>query len=315
MSFSRCNLLIISLALLSLHINVNGDCEITQICQDSFIGPQCNTPPEPATDYPQFVHPFAWNNTYATDLVCPEFANQNVCCNAYQLFIQDSALNLSDQSFGSQNGGCDICAANLRKFWCTFTCSPNQSDFLVIGELENVTVPTTGAVVLARVLTLYVDEDMACALFQSCQKTNFITLLAQTQTSMGFLTFLGQNGAGTGLVWVLFNFTSNNATALNMQIHECSDQFPNGTDSEGYSIPSTNCTCNTCSQACQGEVGIEVGGITDGLDLTGVIATYASLVILVISCQFYRFIRRNKRTYQEGGVGTQSLHENSQFLR
>ena len=39
------------------------------------------------------------------------------------------SFKMVDFSFGSANGiglgGCDICAANLKRFWCAFTCSPN----------------------------------------------------------------------------------------------------------------------------------------------------------------------------------------------
>ena len=30
-----------------------------------------------------------------------------------------------DATFGSSNGGCDNCAAAIKRFWCAFTCSPD----------------------------------------------------------------------------------------------------------------------------------------------------------------------------------------------
>ncbi len=42
-------------------------------------------------------------------------------------------------TFGSQGGGCDMylikqyfisCAANMMRFWCEYTCSPKQKDFV-----------------------------------------------------------------------------------------------------------------------------------------------------------------------------------------
>lgn len=46
-----------------------------------------------------------------------------------------------DATFGSDGGGCDICGSNMKRFWCHYTCNPNQSDFLkVLGKI-NVTDP------------------------------------------------------------------------------------------------------------------------------------------------------------------------------
>ena len=35
-------------------------------------------------------------------------------------------FKLIDNTFGSANSGCDFCAANIKRMWCEYTCSPNQ---------------------------------------------------------------------------------------------------------------------------------------------------------------------------------------------
>jgi hypothetical protein len=54
-----------------------------------------------------------------------------------------------DATFGSAGGGCDMyytnlilrCAANLKKFWCEYTCSPNQRNFVATNGYSNIKDP------------------------------------------------------------------------------------------------------------------------------------------------------------------------------
>lgn len=45
---------------------------------------------------------------------------------------QESFLKI-DTVFGSStsggSGGCDLCAINLKRFWCQYACDPNQANF------------------------------------------------------------------------------------------------------------------------------------------------------------------------------------------
>lgn len=44
-----------------------------------------------------------------------------------------------DTIFGSSttggSGGCDLCAINLKRFWCTYACAKNQKDFVEVNLL------------------------------------------------------------------------------------------------------------------------------------------------------------------------------------
>jgi hypothetical protein len=45
---------------------------------------------------------------------CPDIDQSQVCCNDDQHNLMAANFKLIDASFGSLNGGCDLCAANLK---------------------------------------------------------------------------------------------------------------------------------------------------------------------------------------------------------
>jgi len=63
------------------------------------------------------------------NVVCSEFLGKDSCCNDGQNILLSHNFQTLGYIFGNEYGGCDICAINLKRFWCEFTCSPNQSDF------------------------------------------------------------------------------------------------------------------------------------------------------------------------------------------
>jgi hypothetical protein len=63
------------------------------------------------------------------DLACPDYVGKKVCCSAAQNIDLRDNFNSLDIVFGSGYGGCDICSINLKRFWCAFTCDPEQHLF------------------------------------------------------------------------------------------------------------------------------------------------------------------------------------------
>lgn len=63
------------------------------------------------------------------NVVCSEFLGKEACCNDGQNILLSHNFETLGYIFGNEYGGCDICAINLKRLWCEFTCSPNQSDF------------------------------------------------------------------------------------------------------------------------------------------------------------------------------------------
>jgi hypothetical protein len=52
------------------------------------------------------------------------------CCNIYNDAATLENFKQIDGLFGSQGGGCDICAINLKRFWCQYSCSARQNEFM-----------------------------------------------------------------------------------------------------------------------------------------------------------------------------------------
>jgi hypothetical protein len=95
-----------------------------QVCDEKDINNRTVCFPEPIdpeTETPKVL--------YDTDNICPDFTGKEACCNPIQTKILSINFNSIDNVFGSLFGGCDICAINLKRFWCHFTCSPNQHEF------------------------------------------------------------------------------------------------------------------------------------------------------------------------------------------
>jgi hypothetical protein len=97
---------------------VYSKCRMQQLCDVT--QPGCH--PEPA-DYtePQIL--------LGPDVICPEYYNKTACCNNGQNILLKKNFDSLDSVFGSKYGGCDICSINLKRFWCHFTCSPEQHTF------------------------------------------------------------------------------------------------------------------------------------------------------------------------------------------
>lgn len=57
---------------------------------------------------------------------CVEYNGKLGCCDDNNDVAQVSSYIQIDGVFGSQGDGCDICAINLKRFWCEYACSPRQ---------------------------------------------------------------------------------------------------------------------------------------------------------------------------------------------
>lgn len=59
--------------------------------------------------------------------LCKEYNGKMGCCNQYNDQQQVQSYPQIDGIFSSLGDGCDICAVNLKRFWCEYACSPNQA--------------------------------------------------------------------------------------------------------------------------------------------------------------------------------------------
>ena len=86
---------------------------------------------------------------------------------------------------------CPICAVNLKRLWCGYTCNATKAYFVhPTGYQYSEIDPTERKYTLVN---FTVEKDYACTLFRSCEKESFIAEAALT-SSIAFLDFLGYNG-------------------------------------------------------------------------------------------------------------------------
>ncbi len=58
---------------------------------------------------------------------CPMFdPNKPLCCNDDQAEILDANFIQIDTVFGLE---CPVCAMNMKRMWCEYTCNPNKARF------------------------------------------------------------------------------------------------------------------------------------------------------------------------------------------
>ena len=117
----RLNLIVSTLLLFSLINEILNKCAFTQTCKNPLDDKSCTIPDKPENDDPFTVT--------GSDIVCKEFLGKDGCCNNDQNVLMKSNFEAIDTFFSAKYDGCDICAVNLKRFWCYFTCAPNQAEF------------------------------------------------------------------------------------------------------------------------------------------------------------------------------------------
>ncbi|EGR31360.1 hypothetical protein IMG5_112050 [Ichthyophthirius multifiliis] len=170
------------------------DCAFTVKCQGD---PNCI--PDPID--PNSPEAKAIKHQYSSDFICNEMFSGPNCCNdaqvnkykklnifiikkrttyQHQIFykqkIKTKKIKIKyfykiDATFGNIGNGCDNCAANIKRFWCIYTCSPNQSDFVRTHGRKNVTDPTDtsgNSQLEVQDVSIIVDSQTICDLWQSC---------------------------------------------------------------------------------------------------------------------------------------------------
>ncbi|KAF9580140.1 hypothetical protein BGW38_003335 [Lunasporangiospora selenospora] len=95
----------------------------------------------------------------------PSFENSKACCSQDQ--VED--LIASTKQASPMISACPACWANFLNFFCTFTCSPNQSTFLNITE----TGTSTDDKAIVTKLDFLVSDQYGSGFFDSCKDVKF----------------------------------------------------------------------------------------------------------------------------------------------
>lgn len=188
--------------------------------------------------------------------VCPDFENGPRCCDTNTLkILKFNFNNLLDPTFGSPDGGCSICSANLKRFWCHYNCAPSQSDFTPPASISqyNYTVNPTDPYSW-RLITesdVYVDINTTCQTFGSCKNVAFAESLGSMSSYQGLFNVFSANGVTQGNVLMNFKYVTQEG-ALNVSVNNCSQVFESGYDQYNYSLYMGQgwCNCQHCSSNC-----------------------------------------------------------------
>lgn len=243
----------------------------------------CTSPSKCKTPYP-ILPTLPFKPDFSSPYACPMFLNQDVCCNNDQNLALGYKYFLIDETFGHAIGGCDICAANLKRLWCYFTCSPDQNQFVTVGSQEYVTDPTSlDQKVLALLVNFTVTADLASDIHQSCAKCPIVTEVSAMQSPLGFLNFQGYNSISFSLLWTTFSFGVG-SVALDLEIVQCEAEV-----TTAYGYPVVPCGCNSCDQACTSDYK-STKSTLDGLNWVLVGICYLVLIVLSLIFMFSKYM-------------------------
>ena len=168
---------------------------------------------------------------------------------------------------------CPICALNMKRMWCEYTCNPNKADFVIGKGYLNDSDPL---VVNATDVLFTVHPDYACIIFKSCEKVSIVAQ-ASLQSSIAFLDFMGFNGKQQTHSLIEFNFSTNLSVALNSTAFSCDTLIPISGNFSNYTKVG-NCSCASCDSACPPPPVDAFIGFFDGFNGILVAIVYAALI-------------------------------------
>lgn len=145
-----------------------------------------------------------------------DYVGSNVCCNEHNARATYENFKQIDGGFGGVAGGCDICAINLKRFWCEYACSPRQADFVKVSKefYEYPDPEKPGNTIWAQESNLTVEASTACSIFNSCKRVPFVASVSAMGSPAGFLNFQGHNAIDNAKQMINVFFTYDPAKGL-----------------------------------------------------------------------------------------------------
>lgn len=170
-----------------------------------------------------------------------QFAEGPICCDNGQIDNLETNLKKAENIISS----CPACKHNFFQFFCTFTCSSNQSQFVEIVA----TSESKAKKEVVDELNYYVDADSASAFYDSCKDVKFSATNGYAMDLIGggaknykdFLKFLGDKKPLLGGSPFQMNFywdsQPHNIVRSSQDVKPCND-------------PDYRCACTDCDKAC-----------------------------------------------------------------
>ena len=140
---------------------------------------------------------------------------------------------------------CPACRNNFRKFWCSFTCSPNQADFVNITSTQT---SSTDEIAVGGV-DFFVAESFGAGFYDSCKDIKMGATNGYAMDLLGggaknyhdFLKFMGEEkDLGSPFTITFPTSAPPEISPLNATARNCYD-----------SDLGSKCTCIDCEQVCQ----------------------------------------------------------------
>ncbi|GAA6005586.1 hypothetical protein JCM10207_005259 [Rhodosporidiobolus poonsookiae] len=127
--------------------------------------------------------------------VCGEDFVTTTCCTAGQLETLQASLAQAEPLIAS----CPACRLNFRRFYCHFTCSPDQSTFLTVTATQTLTKDGEPREAVKEV-EFSVAEEFGMGFFESCRNVKFGATNSYAMDFIGggatdylaFLRYMGQ---------------------------------------------------------------------------------------------------------------------------
>ena len=271
-------------------------CIISIVYSDCVLYNNGTLPPMFAS--PDRTKPRDYSTEWSDSPACPDFVGVDSCCSDASNAASYDNFGKIRTAFGNQGGGCDLCAANIQRFFCYFACAPNQSEFMKFIEYKEMEVwnTTTNKLMKMNVTSVELNysASQGCDLFHSCSKISFLTQISAGGSAQGFFTFLFDRGIEDSAIEVKVRVVNEGGLAFVTPPHKCNVTYPNGTDEFGYEIKGS-CPCNFCEDSCLPLDLTSYGSILDGFNFNNVILAYLFAGLLTLGITFLRGFRR-KRT-------------------
>lgn len=186
------------------------------------------------------------------DSVCgPDLAASwtSACCNQAAV----DKLSQSLQQASAFIALCPACEISFKRYYCQFTCSPNQSEFVTVSATQDLG-DNKGAAV--KSLELHVDEAFGKAFFDACKNVVFAQTNGYAMDFIGggakdwlsFLRYMGQERPGLGSPFQINIPSPSNVYngTIDPKIKPVSPPVLSCASSD----PSIGCACADCPEKC-----------------------------------------------------------------
>ncbi|ODV64049.1 sphingolipid transporter [Ascoidea rubescens DSM 1968] len=179
----------------------------------------------------------------------PLWENQSlVCCSNSQLNVLQQQLKKADNIIAS----CPACRDNFYQLFCRFSCSPNQSQFVNVTQIQS----SISKKPIVKEIDQYVDPSWAENFYDSCKNVKFGATNGYAMDLIGggakdykqFLKFLGDEKPllGGSPFQINFKWPQDDYLSLPPDIKPSNGLVKYCNDSN----PDFKCACSDCPNSC-----------------------------------------------------------------